>query len=78
MQSKGVFIELPAFELKEVDLVCEACQLDKQHQLLFPNERHVSKWLLDVIHLDVWGCWRQGRQCGSASNISDDEEPMYE
>ena len=24
------------------------------------------------------GCWGQGRQCGSASNICDDEEPVYE
>ena len=24
------------------------------------------------------GCWGQGRQCGSASNILDGEEPTYE
>ena len=23
-------------------------------------------------------CWGQGRQCGSASNIRDEEEPAYE
>ena len=23
-------------------------------------------------------CWERGRQCGSASNISDGEEPLYE
>ena len=23
-------------------------------------------------------CWGQGRQCGSASNIRDEEEPTYE
>ena len=32
MQSKGVVIGLPAFESKQVDQVCEACQLEKQHQ----------------------------------------------
>ena len=31
MQSKGVFIGLPAFESKQVERVCKACQLHKQH-----------------------------------------------
>ena len=55
MQSKGVVIGLPPFELKRVERVCEACQLGKQHRHPFPKERNVSKGLLDVIHLDVWG-----------------------
>ena len=37
MQSKGVVIELLAFESKRVDRVCEACQLSKQHRFPFPK-----------------------------------------
>ena len=35
--------------------ICEACQLGKQHQLPFPNERNRSRNKLDLIHSDVWG-----------------------
>ena len=55
MQPKGVVIGLLAFESKQVERVCEACQLNKQHRLPSPNESYVSKGLLDVIHSDVWG-----------------------
>ena len=49
MQSKGVVIGIPAFDSKQVDRVCEACQLEKQHRHPFPKERNVSKGLLDVV-----------------------------
>ena len=39
MQSKGVVIELPMFKEKEIEGVCEACQLDKQHRHPFLKER---------------------------------------
>ena len=55
MQSKGVVIELLAFESKQVDRVCEACQFGKQHRLPFPKGSYVSKGLFGVIHSDVWG-----------------------
>ena len=55
MQLEGVVIELPAFELKRVDQVSEACQLGKQHRLPFQKESSISKGFLDVIHSDVWG-----------------------
>ncbi|MCO5577038.1 hypothetical protein L7F22_030860 [Adiantum nelumboides] len=35
--------------------VCAACQLGKQAKVSFPQERHVSKNVLKVIHSDVWG-----------------------
>ena len=46
MQLKGVVLGLPAFESKQVDRVCEACQLSKQHRLPFPKESSASKGLL--------------------------------
>ena len=52
MQSKGVTIRLPAFEMEQVDWVCKASQLGKQK---FPKERNVSKGHLDVIHSHIWG-----------------------
>ncbi|MCO5583147.1 hypothetical protein L7F22_037055 [Adiantum nelumboides] len=35
--------------------VCAACQLGKQAKWSFPQERHVSKNVLELIHSDVWG-----------------------
>ena len=46
---------LLAFDSKQIDQVCEVCQLGKQHRHLFPKEWNVSKGLLNVIHSDVWG-----------------------
>ena len=54
MQSKGVVIRLPTFTEKEITCVCEACQFGKQDWQPFPKERNMSKWILDVIHSDVW------------------------
>ena len=55
MQSKGVIIELPTFKEKDIEGVCEACQLGKQHRHPFSKKRNVRKGLLDVVHSDVWG-----------------------
>ena len=52
--SRNLTSGLPAFKLKRVDQVCEACQLGKQDRLPFPKESSSSKGLLDVIHSDVW------------------------
>ena len=55
MQSKGVVIGLLTFTKKEIASICEAYQFGKQHRQPFPNERNVSKGILDAIHSDVWG-----------------------
>ena len=54
MQAKQVVFGLPKFSGCKV-LVCEACQLGKQHRLPFPNERNRSQNRLDLIHTNVWG-----------------------
>ena len=35
--------------------VCEACQLGKQAKHAFPQDRHVSRNVLEIVHSDVWG-----------------------
>ncbi|MCO5571354.1 hypothetical protein L7F22_025092 [Adiantum nelumboides] len=55
MQSKELVIGLPQFRVFEMQQVCAACQLGKQAKGTLPQERHVSKNLLKVIHSDVWG-----------------------
>ena len=35
--------------------ICEACQLEKQHRLPFPNEKNRSWNRLDLVHTNVWG-----------------------
>ena len=52
---KGSCHQILAFGLKRIGRVCEACPLGKQHRLPFLKESYVSKGLLYVIHLDVWG-----------------------
>jgi hypothetical protein len=37
-----------------LDVVCDACQCGKSHQLLFPKFFSVPKAPLDLIFLDVW------------------------
>ena len=54
METKNIIFGLPKFN-GEKGQVCEACQLGKQHQLPFPNERNQSRKKLDLIHLSVWG-----------------------
>ncbi|MCO5567487.1 hypothetical protein L7F22_021180 [Adiantum nelumboides] len=55
MQSKELVISLPQFKVFEMQQVCASSQLGKQAKGSFPQERHVSKNLLEVIHFDVWG-----------------------
>ena len=56
MKAKGVVVRLSTFTEKGSTGVCEACQFGKQCQHPFPNERNVSKGVLDVVHSDViWG-----------------------
>ena len=40
---KGMVIGLPTFKEMEINRVCGACQLRKQHRHPFPKERNVSK-----------------------------------
>ena len=54
LQSKQVVFGLPKFSSRKAQ-ICEACQLGKQHQLPFPNERNQSRNKLDLIHSNVWG-----------------------
>ncbi|MCO5595252.1 hypothetical protein L7F22_049292 [Adiantum nelumboides] len=55
MQSKELVTSLPQFRVLEMHQVCAACQLGKQAKVSFPQERHVSRNMLEVIHFDVWG-----------------------
>ncbi|MCO5563260.1 hypothetical protein L7F22_016897 [Adiantum nelumboides] len=55
MQNKELVTSLPQFRVFEMQQVCAACQLGKQAKGFFPQERHVNKNLLEVIHSDVWG-----------------------
>ncbi|MCO5604490.1 hypothetical protein L7F22_058657 [Adiantum nelumboides] len=54
MQSKKLVTGLPQFRVSEMQQVCAACQLGKQAKGSFPQERHVHKNLLEVMHFDVW------------------------
>ncbi|MCO5598411.1 hypothetical protein L7F22_052506 [Adiantum nelumboides] len=54
MQSKELVTGLPQFRIFEMQQVCAACQLEKQAKVDFPQERHVSRNVLEVIHSDVW------------------------
>ena len=53
MKAKGVVVRLSTFTEKGSTGVCEACQFGKQCQHPFPNERNVSKGVLDVVHSDA-------------------------
>ncbi|MCO5548160.1 hypothetical protein L7F22_001618 [Adiantum nelumboides] len=55
MQSKELVIGLPQFRDSEMQQVCATCQLGKQAKGSFPQERHVRKNVLKLIHSDVWG-----------------------
>ncbi|MCO5587259.1 hypothetical protein L7F22_041206 [Adiantum nelumboides] len=55
MQSKELVTGLPQFRVFEMQQVCAACQLGKQAKRSSPQERHVSRNVLELIHSDVWG-----------------------
>jgi hypothetical protein len=54
LQTRKVVVGLPKFSGRKAQ-ICEACQLEKQHRLLFPNDRNRGRNKLDLIHSDVWG-----------------------
>jgi hypothetical protein len=54
MQSKKLVFGPLKFSAHK-DQVWEACQLEKQHQLPFPNESNRSHNCCDLIHTNVWG-----------------------
>jgi hypothetical protein len=37
------------------ELVCDACQQAKSHQLPYSKSSNVSRYPLELIHSDVWG-----------------------
>ena len=55
MQSQELVIGLLAFKVFEMQKVCEAYQFGKKARCAFPHEKHVSKTMLELVHLDVWG-----------------------
>ncbi|MCO5567379.1 hypothetical protein L7F22_021069 [Adiantum nelumboides] len=55
MQSKELVTSLPQLRVSEMQQVCATCQLGKQAKGSFPQERHVSKNVLELIHSDVRG-----------------------
>jgi hypothetical protein len=46
---------LPIFSDTSHELVCDACQLGKSHQLPYPVSTSTSKAPLELIFSDVWG-----------------------
>jgi hypothetical protein len=46
---------LPCHSESNKELVCDACQEAKSHQLPYSKSSSVSSHPLDLIHLDVWG-----------------------
>ena len=54
MQTKGLVHGLPQFTLEHSNYVCEVCQLGK-HSHPFLSKWNVSKCMLYIIHLDIWG-----------------------
>jgi histone deacetylase 1/2 len=47
--------KLPFTKEYNKDVVCDACQRGKSHQLAYPQSTNVSTGVLDLIFLDVWG-----------------------
>jgi len=47
---------LPVSGVKQLNGICEPCQLDKSKQLPFQSSPRVSMCPLDLIHSDVWSC----------------------
>jgi hypothetical protein len=45
---------LPIFSDTSHELVCDACQLGKSHQLPYPVSTSTSKAPLELIFSDVW------------------------
>jgi hypothetical protein len=47
--------KLPCAREDSSELVCDACQQAKSHQLPYPKSSSVSQFPLDLIFSDVWG-----------------------
>ena len=47
--------KLPSFHDSKNNVVCDACQLGKSHQLPYPKSTSTSSSPLDLIFSDVWG-----------------------
>ncbi|GJR07711.1 ribonuclease H-like domain-containing protein [Tanacetum coccineum] len=48
------------FDNKDQDVFCETCQRAKQTREHFPLSDHTSKFLGDLVHLDLWGPYKGG------------------
>ena len=55
MQNQNIVTGIRKFKVDGMPSVCEVCQLGKQSKNVFPHDKHVSKNVLYVVHLDVWG-----------------------
>ena len=55
MQSQDLVTGLSAFKVAEMHKVCKACQFGKHSKASFPHDKHVSKFVLEIVHSDVWG-----------------------
>jgi histone deacetylase 1/2 len=47
--------KLPFISYSNKNVVCDACQQGKSHQLLYPKSISVSNNPLDLVFFDVWG-----------------------
>ena len=54
MQSRELVIGLPVPKVSKMWKVYESCQFGKQVRGSFPHEKHVSKIMLELVHLDIW------------------------
>ena len=55
MQTQKIVTGLPEFKMSDMQKVCEACQFGKQARGSFPHEKHINKYMLYLVYLDVWG-----------------------
>lgn len=43
---------------------CVVCSKSKQHRLLFPKSQTSFIYPFDLLHLDVWGCYKHSTYDG--------------
>lgn len=64
--SEKMLHHLPISLNKESSLsMCEICQLSKQTKQPFPISHTRSDEILDLLHMDVWGPYRQKSHTGA-------------
>ncbi|GJY06862.1 ribonuclease H-like domain-containing protein [Tanacetum coccineum] len=53
-----VFFKSLQFDIKDQIVFCEICQMAKQSKEPFPLSDHISTFLGDLVHLDLWGPYK--------------------